>query len=410
MLKRGAPFEPPNRVKLIDDMESAKWTAQAGTTTWSAAWAAVGSKSTLMEASAINTACSCRKAISLCLSGVKSISFAYKRIEPLADNAEINLYIYLTDDNYASHLLVGPVKAVGGASEAHFSLDDGVIGGTGTASRNMTATSMQIYVGTNSGGETTRCYIDNVRFNAGQAPVLLIDADDIWSDTYTKIWPYTLAAGLPLGIFCVGSFIGEANRCTLAQLQEMWETPLANGSPSVEIHNHGWTHLNLQTGNEGGPCTYQQVYDEFEQQLELQVANEWTRHGEHLIAGTRSGRYNDTAMEAIEDLGMVLCRNGQQANMTPWFKPDPFHSTSMQPDGLTTSFAAFKALWWEWLIQSRQILDVILHLVPDGAPSSAQELNYAAWFVPFIDYAVAQQSAGRLQVLTQTGAWNRREL
>lgn len=71
-------------------------------------------------------------------------------------------------------------------------------------------------------------------------PRVMFDFDDGWASQYSIVYPSLAARGWSFNVAVVPSVVGNANYCSLAQLQEMYRA-------GVDMLNHTLDHTNLTT-------------------------------------------------------------------------------------------------------------------------------------------------------------------
>lgn len=168
---------------------------------------------------------------------------------------------------------------------------------TGSESWLNTMVRLRIRVNATTGTPSVSfCSLHTYQYNR---PKVLVTFDDSWDSQYLKAFAYMSTLGLKGTIYAIGSKLGTANYCTIAQLQEMY-------AAGWDIGNHG--SVNLTTLGT-------QAEQETEISSEEAYIAEFTRSKKHYAYP--NGGYDDNARNALLALGYKTARtivDRQQAN------------------------------------------------------------------------------------------------
>jgi len=253
---------------------------------------------------------------------------------------------------------------------------------TGGESWSNTMVRLRIRVNATAGTPSVSfCSIHTYQYNR---PKVVVTFDDSWDSQYTKAYAYMSPLGLKGTIYAIGSKLGTAGYCTLAQLQEMY-------AAGWDICNHG--SVNLTT-------LLTQAEQETEISGEEAYIAEFTRSKKHYAYP--NGGYDDNARNALFALGYKTARtiiDRQQANYL-----DEKHLITRYGVYNGTSVASAKG-YIDRAIEQGSSVWLNYHLIVDSdADVSTKVLT--ANFNEVMDYIKAKVDARSIDCVTVSEWYN----
>lgn len=249
-------------------------------------------------------------------------------------------------------------------------------GGTGDESWANTMVRLRIRINATEG--TPSCSFCSLHTRQYNKPKILITFDDSTESSYTKGYAYMNTLGLKGTSYAIGSKLGTANYCTLANLQTMY-------AAGWDIGNHGSVNLTtLET----------QALQEAEISGEEAYISEFTRSKKHYAYPM--GRYDDNAKAALATLGYLTARTIKDRPQANYL--DEKYLLTRHGVYNTTTLAAAKAFVDLALAQGTAVLLNFHQIVDADATEDTQVLT--ADFNALMDYILARKNEKTLDVVT----------
>lgn len=233
-------------------------------------------------------------------------------------------------------------------------------------------------------GNVIHANFDDLDFGEVTRAKVIFSFDDIWDTTYNAAYPKLASDGLVGSIFAVSSFADKPNRCTTAQLTEMYNA-------GWDICNHTATHPDLTT------LSVSDILNEYTTCDTWLQANGFVRGNCNRHLAYPFGRFNDNAIAAAQQVGFYTARatvQGRQANSLD----SQYMLNCVTPDPATIHFAEAKAMV-DKLIAGGGCLQFCFHrIVPDDQIQNANDWGVTDYGL-LVDYVAQMQQSGALDVI-----------
>ena len=253
---------------------------------------------------------------------------------------------------------------------------------TGSESWANTMVRLRIRVNATTGTPSVSfCSLRTSQYNASK---VLVTFDDSWDSQYSKAYAYMSTLGLKGTIYAIGSKLGTAGYCTLANLQEMY----ADG---WDIGNHG--SVNLTT-------LATQAEQEAEVLGEERYIKEFTRSCKHYAYP--NGGYDDNAKNALEQIGYLSARTIIDRNQANYL--DEKYLLTRYGIYNSTSVATAKSYIDSCIAQGASIL-LNFHIIVDATADVSTKV-LTADFQALMDYILLKKRQGLVDVPTVSEWYN----
>lgn len=245
-------------------------------------------------------------------------------------------------------------------------------------------TMVRLRIRINATTGTPSCSFCSLHTKQYNKPKILITFDDSTESSYTKGFSYMSSLGLKGTSYAIGSKLGDANYCTLANLQEMY-------AAGWDIGNHGSVNLTtLET----------QALQEAEILSEEAYIAEFTRSKKHYAYPM--GGYNANAKAALAALGYLTARTIKDRPQANYL--DERYLLTRHGVYNTTTLAAAKAFVDLASAQGTAVLLNFHQIVDADATEDTQVLT--ADLNALMDYILARKNEGVLDVVTISEWYN----
>lgn len=217
-----------------------------------------------------------------------------------------------------------------------------------------------------------------------EKPVIIISFDDSWDTAYTEGYTYMKRYGMPGVIFCVSSYIDQANRMTRAQHDEVYKA-------GWDICNHTYDHTDLST------LTASQQLTEFQDCENYLVAAGWTRNDMHKHVAYPFGAYNS---DTLSQMGKLKALTGRTTmDRTQGHAIDDKY-TIVRHSVINTDTLATAKGYVNTCISNGGMMELNFHQLV-ASPTVDTQVDPAV-FQPLIDYINGLWKGGVIEVMSKT--------